>query len=84
MLFKDNGSQSLLEGLSEDQKLKVQLVGSLVLDAFEGGDWPQARQNWEEAELDTDERAACWGYFDSRQRAFLKRDDRIYLDEFGR
>lgn len=81
-----NGSEGALDALSEDQRLKVQLVGSLVLSAFEGGDWPLARQNWEEADLDADERVACWGYFtDSRQRAYLKRDDRKYLeDDAGR
>ncbi len=77
--FPSEPSLTPLDALQDDQRLKVQLVGLLVLDAFEGGDWPLARQNWKEADLDNDERAACWGYFDSRQRAYLKGDERKYL-----
>ena len=69
------------QSLDEDQRLKVQLVASLVRDAFDGGDWPLAKQNWEQAELNNEERIACWNYFGSRERAYLKDDERNYLQD---
>lgn len=69
-----------MERLTEDQRLKVQLVASLMLDAFDGGDWPLAKEHWTNADFDADEHAACWSYFDSKQRAYLSGANRKYLD----
>jgi hypothetical protein len=62
------------------------MIATLILVAFDGGDWPLARQLWEEANsnaehLDADEHVACWDCFDSRQRAYLIREDRKYLED---
>jgi len=51
-------------------------------EAFSGGDWKCARQTWEDSGLDADDRVWCWQFFDSRQRAFLKGDERKYLDDY--
>ena len=87
MLLKDDKQSDVtyaLEGLDEDRKLFVQLVASVMLEHFDGGDWPKAKEIWKNAEFSTEECVACWSYFDSRQRAWLKDDDRQYLDQFRR
>jgi len=53
----------------------------LILEYFDGGEWPGARKIWEEAELTNDERAELFSFFDSKQRAYLKDEDRQYLRE---
>ena len=55
------------------------LIG-FMLDCFDGGDWSMAKQVWTTAAITNDERVDVWGYLDSRQRAFLKGDDRKYLN----
>lgn len=52
-----------------------------VLEHFDGGDWPTARRIWEEAALTNDERGDWFRFFDSQQRAWLKYEDRKYLQE---
>ncbi len=72
----------VLDALGDEQRMMVQLLAAWILECFEGGDWESARLVWEEAELDADETIACWGFFtDSRQRAYLKREDRSYLKD---
>lgn len=70
-----------------DDDLKAVLVASLMMDAFEGGDWRLAKQHWEETEMTNDERLEVWGFFSgkkySRERAYLNDDDRQYLKEAG-
>lgn len=67
--------------IGEDDDLRIQLVASIVLDAFDGGDLPLAKQNWVQAPLDNDERARCAQYFGPELRAYLKNDARKYLEE---
>ena len=61
------------------------LYASLILDAFEGGDWPMARDHWEDAQqnMDTDQLVECWGFLEpySLYRAYLKGDDRKAFEE---
>ena len=84
MLIKDDSTQPSQDGLDDDQKLKVQLVASLVLDAFQGGDWPLAKENWINAELTNEERLACWEFFQpySLERAWLRDDPRKSFDRY--
>lgn len=68
---------------SEDEKLRIELVGSLVKDAFQGGDWPLAKQNWVDADLSLEQRAACWSFFNTREQAYLGDKERKYLRDAG-
>jgi len=54
-----------------------------ILEQFDGGAWKAAKQIWDTADLDADERVACWKFFNSKQQAFLNdRRERKYLQEF--
>jgi hypothetical protein len=73
------------DGLDDDQRLKVQLVASLVLDAFQGGDWPLAKENWDNAHItDPEELLYFWKLLQpySLERAWLKDDQRVCFDEY--
>lgn len=65
--------------MDEDKALHV---AELILQYFEGGAWEGAKEIWLEADLDADQRVAIWAYFDSRQRAWLKGEDRKYINEY--
>jgi hypothetical protein len=55
-----------------------------MTDAFLGGAWALAKEIWFQAqnELTTDQQAACWEFrTDSRERAYLKGEDRKYLQD---
>jgi hypothetical protein len=61
----------------------LELTIDLMLEAFDGGDWPLAKQHYEEhiRTLEIEEHCEIWTYFDSKQRAYLKGDDRGYLKD---
>ena len=52
-----------------------------VLDAFEGGDWPLAKQLWEAliVDMDIEDMLLYWELLDSKQQAYIKNADRKYL-----
>ena len=52
-----------------------------VYEAFDGGDWKLAKQLWEAADLEIEERVLMWEMFDSRMRAYLRNFDRVYLKD---
>ena len=68
--------------MDEAQYFKCEILGAHILELFEAGAWKAALDTWEVVNLDADERVWCWQYFDSRQRAWLKGDDRKYIDGY--
>lgn len=70
--------------LSQIEQEIVSCYSDGMRDAFEGGAWALAREIWYQAEreLTIDQQVACWEFFpDSRQRAYLKGEDRKYLQD---
>ena len=61
---------------------RLEYLVSSILDYFNGGDWPQALELWLTADIENDERVIIWNFFDSKQRAWLKGEDRLYIKEF--
>ncbi len=61
----------------------IELTIDLMLEAFDGGDWPLAKQHYEEHIKTLDHELHCdiWTRFTSEQRAFLKNDNRVYLKD---
>jgi hypothetical protein len=73
-----------LSDLGAESAYRVLHVAEDMLENFEGGAWAAAREIWEVADLDTDERVQVWMFLDSKQRAYLKGSDRKYLDDYYR
>jgi hypothetical protein len=63
---------------------KSDFVTHKVLDHLDGGAWKEAKALWDEycKDMENEEILECWEHFDSKQRAWLKGDDRRYIDEF--
>ena len=51
----------------------------ILLGCFDGGDWKEARTFYLSLDLEIEQHLVLWSYLDSRQRAFLKNEDRKYL-----
>lgn len=81
MLREEN---HLMGYIDPDEQKKVAWTASKMFNAFEGGAWKLAKEIMQEDTQDwhADMWAALWAFFpDSRQRAFLKGEDRKYLEE---
>ena len=61
----------------------IELTIDLMLEAFDGGDWPLAKMHYEQyiVPLSVEEHVEIWERLDSRQRAYLKNEDRQYLKD---
>jgi hypothetical protein len=65
-------TSGLREQLQPEQLQKVERTASSVIDCFSDGDVGMAWKVITEANLDTDEKAALWTFFDSKMRRALK------------
>jgi hypothetical protein len=72
------GAWDLLDG--DQRHLVIMLVDELQ-SMFDGGDWPAAKQHWIDADLTSEERVAVWCFLGPKHRAYLKDDDRKYLQD---
>ena len=71
-----------LSDLQQEQAYRVIDLAETLLELFEAGRWAEALEIWSCCDLDADERVVTWGFLDSRQRAWLKGEDRKYLEDF--
>ena len=57
-----------------------------ITEHFHGGDWEGARAIWSGIliDLEIEDALWIWDLLDSRERAFLKGEDRKYLHEYLR
>jgi len=74
-------TDGVFDALNDEEKTHVQFWVAGMLEAFDGGDWNLARDMWIEAQFTSDEAVAVFGFLDSKQRAFLKGDNRKYLND---
>jgi hypothetical protein len=70
-------ASGVLESLSAEEQMRVRLIASLVIGAFQTGDLELAYQNYydkvEELALSADEQVAAWHLLDKKIRGPLKR-----------
>ena len=71
-----------LSDFYEDLPVRIIHLVDLILECFEGGDWPQALELWLTADIENDDRIIIWNFFDSKQRAWLKGEDRGYIRDY--
>jgi hypothetical protein len=65
------------------RQLHVDEIAFQLREAFDGGAWKLALQIWQDAALEGQELLYAWTLFKNPiERAWLKQDNRIYIDEY--